>query len=142
MLNITPNLTAHRMNIQQCFTCCSRTLGILQEVRTLAQWVLGIWNYEVQTVDKCKIQIPTYIIVHFASTNYHCSSSSSTLCRHQLVLKDKQKVYRACNPAMVLRKVNHMVHLHILSPERDSKFKLSTSLLTFFSNVAGESSLY
>jgi hypothetical protein len=68
--------------------------------------------------------------VHFASTNYHYSSSSSILCTHQLELKDKQKVFQACNPAMVLRKENHMVHLHILSPVRDSMFNLSRNLVT------------
>jgi hypothetical protein len=40
------------------------------------------------------------------------------------VLIDKQKVSQACNPALVLKKENHMAHLHILSPVRNRKFKI------------------
>jgi hypothetical protein len=40
------------------------------------------------------------------------------------VLIDKQKVSQACNPALVLKKENHMAHLHTLSPVRNRKFKI------------------
>ena len=62
----------------------------------------------------CKDRLPTCIIVHSASINYHYSSSSKTLYILQLTPKDKQTELLTCIPELVLRKESHMKPLHSL----------------------------